>query len=71
MPAWGEGDPNKDIDSWKLVHFIRHLPRITPEEIDKMKTFNPMTVAERAEQEAMDRFLAGEDFEPPIESHHH
>jgi len=70
MPAWGGKDPKKDIESWKLVHFIRHLPEITPEEISAMKTFNPMTLEERAEQEAMDRFLAGEDVEPPTEHHH-
>ena len=70
MPAWGKGDPEKDLESWKLVHFIRHLPQITPEEIAEMKTFNPMTREERAEQEAMDRFLAGEDVEPPAEHHH-
>jgi cytochrome c len=43
MPAWGEGDPAEDKDSWKLVHFIRHLPKLTPEELDQMKTFNPTT----------------------------
>ena len=70
MPAWGEGDPEKDTESWQLVHFIRHLPQITPEEIAEMKTFNPMTPAEREEQEAMDAFLAGEDFEPASQHHH-
>ena len=70
MPAWGEGDPEQDTESWQLVHFIRHLPNITPEEIAQMKKFNPMTAQERAEQEAMDAFLAGEDFEPPTEHHH-
>ena len=43
MPAWGEGDPEQDQGTWKLVHFIRHLPQLTPEEIDQMKTFNPKT----------------------------
>lgn len=70
MPAWGEGDPKKDTESWQLVHFVRHLPNITPEEITQMKAFNPMTAQERAEQAAMDAFLAGEDFEPPTEHHH-
>ena len=28
-PAWGEGDMEKDIGSWKLVHFIRHLTSST------------------------------------------
>ncbi len=70
MPAWGNGEPEKDTESWKLVHFIRHLPNITPEEIASMKTMNPTTQAERDEQEALDRFLAGEDFEP-ASGHHH
>lgn len=70
MPAWGQGDPEKDTGSWALVHFIRHLPKITPEEISQMKGLNPKTAQERAEQEAMDAFLAGEDFEPPSEHHH-
>jgi mono/diheme cytochrome c family protein len=43
MPAWGEGNPAEDKDSWKLVHFIRHLPTLTPEELDQMKTLNPTT----------------------------
>ena len=70
MPAWGDGEPEKDTESWKLVHFIRHLPHITPEEIRMMKTMNPSTQAERDEQEALDRFLAGEDFEPAAAHHH-
>ena len=70
MPAWGEGAPDKDTESWQLVHFVRHLPDITPEEIAQMKKFNPMTSQERAEQEAMDAFLSGEDFQPPSEHHH-
>lgn len=43
MPAWGEGNSAEDKDSWKLVHFIRHLPTLTPEELDQMKTLNPTT----------------------------
>ncbi|MDF2458986.1 MAG: putative Cytochrome c, partial [Nitrospira sp.] len=43
MPAWGSGDPEKDFDSWQLVHFIRHLPQLTQEELDEMKTLNPKT----------------------------
>ncbi len=70
MPAWGKGNPENDTESWELVHFIRHLPDITPEEIAQMKEFNPMTTQERAEQEAMDAFLSGKDFESPSEHHH-
>jgi len=70
MPAWGKGDPDKDEDSWKLVHFIRHLPKVTPQEIAEMKKYNPMTKQKRKEQEALERFLAGEDVEIPAEHQH-
>lgn len=41
MPAWGESDINKDRGSWKLVHFIRHLPKLTQEELERMRLLNP------------------------------
>jgi len=53
MPAWG--GLHDDEDNWKLVHFIRHLPKITPAELDEMKKLNPMTPQERDEQ----NFLEG------------
>jgi hypothetical protein len=43
MPAWGEGDMNEDRGSWKLVHFIRHLPQLSHEELDRMQSLNPKT----------------------------
>ena len=61
MPAWGSGDPEKDLESWKLVHFIRHLPQLTQEELDEMKTLNPKTEKERLEEAAFDQFLQGGD----------
>jgi hypothetical protein len=61
MPAWGTGDPSEDTDSWKLVHFIRHLPRLSQEELAEMKTLNPKTMEEREEEAAAERFLQGED----------
>ena len=43
MPAFGTGkaDPAGDKQVWELVYFVRHLPRITEDEIDWMKTLNP------------------------------
>ena len=32
MPAWGPGGDN-DADTWKLVHFIRHLNELTPQQL--------------------------------------
>jgi cytochrome c len=61
MPAWGEGDPAEDKDSWKLVHFIRHLPQLAPEELDQMKALNPTTKKDLEEGAAFDQFLQGDD----------
>jgi mono/diheme cytochrome c family protein len=61
MPAWGEGGLDKDLDSWKLVHFIRHLPKLTQEELDQMKALNPKTKKDLEEEAAFDQFLQGDD----------
>ncbi len=72
MPAFGEDIPGKsDLDSWKLVHFIRYLPRITPEELERMKGMNPKSPHELEEEEAIRRFLEGDDSQPPVPNHNH
>jgi mono/diheme cytochrome c family protein len=64
MAAWGEDSPEDDLESWHLVHFIRHLPQITVEELAEMRELNPKTWAEwQAEKEARD-FLQGKSAEP-------
>ncbi len=60
MPAWGEGDPAQDTDSWKLVHFIRHLPQLTPNELDQMKVLNPKTKEELEKEVAFDQSRQGD-----------
>ena len=67
MPAFGQSD--EDTDSWKLVHFIRHLPSITSDELEKMKGMNPKSPLELEEEDAIRRFLAGEDVQPPSHKH--
>ena len=59
MAAWGEGDPAQDMGSWKLVHFIRHLPQLTPEELNQMKALNPKTKKDQEEETGSDQFLQG------------
>jgi mono/diheme cytochrome c family protein len=49
MPAWGSS--HDDEDNWKLVHFIRHLPKVTPEEIRAMEALNPKSADEHKEEE--------------------
>lgn len=70
MPAWGGDDASQDQDSWKLVHFIRHLPRITADELAEMRTMNPKRRHEMEEEEEIRRFLAGEDAADEPKHHH-
>ena len=44
MPAFGTGsaDPAGEKLAWQLVSFIRHLPRITPDEVAAMEALNPL-----------------------------
>ena len=73
MPAWGEGDPNQDLDSWKLVHFIRHLSKLTPQELETMKSLNPKSKHAADEEAAFDKFLQGDDSAATTagSGHHH
>ena len=41
MSAWGDGSAIGEQIGWRLVHFIRHLPKLTPEEISEMEGLNP------------------------------
>ena len=59
MPAWGSGSERDREDSWKLVRFIRHLPAMTPAEIEKMKDFNPRSPQEIREEMEEQQFLNG------------
>jgi mono/diheme cytochrome c family protein len=60
MPAWGGPGPEDDAETWELVHFIRHLPRLSPDELEVMKALNPKTRKELEEEEEIRRFLSGE-----------
>jgi hypothetical protein len=64
MPAWGAGGGN-DADTWKLVHFIRHINELTDEHLAEMTTLNPKTRGELEEERADEAFLAGEQVETP------
>lgn len=65
MPAWGEGTVEDDESSWKLVAFIRHLPELTPDEIEEMRRYNPRSPAEAEENTEEERFLSGADARVP------
>lgn len=56
MPGFGEDDP---AETWHLVNFIRHLPKITPAELQRMDALNPKPPAERKEAQEEEEFLKG------------
>lgn len=60
MPGWGDGTAESAYGSWGLVHFIRHLPELTPEEIAAMEALNPKTPEEWEQIQAEEAFLSGE-----------
>src|SRR5262249_21726619 len=61
MPAFGEESGSDNKESWELVHFIRHLPSLSDEELAEMKKMNPKSPMELAKEEKIRRFLAGDD----------
>ena len=71
MPAWGESTPQGDLESWHLVHFIRHLPKITEEEIQEMESLNPKSPEEEREEEKERRFLEEEDVSGAVHNRQH
>src|SRR2546421_9806711 len=60
MPAFSNsGGHGGMLDSWKLVHFIRHLPHLTATERIEMERYNPKGPDERAEEQQENDFLSG------------
>ncbi len=57
MPAFGT--PGTEVDSWKLVHFIRHLPVLTAKEQAEMEHLNPKGPDEIREEQDEEQFLKG------------
>ncbi len=71
MPAWGQPGHEDDQETWELVHFIRGLDRLTPHELAEMEALNPKSRKAFEEEEAIHKFLAGEDAKPSAGSKPH
>jgi len=67
MPAWGEGRAD-DADTWKLVHFVRHLSDLTPEQLEEMARLNPTSRTELEEELQDEQFLQGKDEEKDVKT---
>lgn len=72
MPAWRTGTSHDEQESWKLVRFIRHLPRLTAGEEQEMGSLNPKTPDELKEEQDEKEFLnGGQPDERKQHEHHH
>ena len=70
MPAWGKAGDENDEDSWKLVHLIRHLKDLTPDQLKEMARMNPKSPDEIEEERQEEEFLrGGPEPEPPKNGH--
>jgi mono/diheme cytochrome c family protein len=72
MPAWAGSHEGTD-STWHLIHFIRELPRLTPQQIDEMKTLNPRS-PDDTHQEMDGQKAHGSDAaqaKPPTTPHKH
>jgi mono/diheme cytochrome c family protein len=70
MPAFGGGAHSQE-DSWKLVLFIRYLPRLTMEERVEMEGENPKGPHEHEEDQEEQDFLRGEPVQQKAAPEHH
>ena len=70
MPAFGDASDD-DVETWKLVAFIRHLPQLTVAEQSEMESLNPKSPEEFREEQEEAQFLNGGDPSAATTTHHH
>ena len=73
MPAFSNGGEHGGMQgSWKLVHFVRHLPHLTAAERIEMERYNPKGPDDRAEEQQENDFLNGatRKRKPESQDHH-
>lgn len=71
MPAFSNPEHGGELNSWKLVHFIRHLPHLTAAERIEMERYNPKGPDERIEEREENDFLNGATPRQKPESQNH
>ncbi len=73
MPGWSTGTREGETSSWHLVHFIRHLPKLTDDEVEHMESLNPKSPEEIRQEIEAEQFLNGADVPAPpaTGSHEH
>jgi hypothetical protein len=72
MPALGKDHDVGNTDTWRLVLFIRHLPKMTTPELQQMTQLNPKAEEERQEEKQQEELLRGDNPQTPENrSHQH
>lgn len=71
MPGWSNGTDHGRNDSWILVHFIRHLPKLSTDELSEMEAMNPRSPDEIRQELEEKRFLEGGDAPNAAPEHKH
>lgn len=69
MPSFSTETLAGEESSWHLVNFIRHLPKLSPEQLEEMAAMNPRPPAEIRQEMEAERFLQGEDVAPATPAH--
>jgi mono/diheme cytochrome c family protein len=59
MPGWSTGTKDGETSSWHLVHFIRHLPKLTADEMARMEELNPRSAQQVRQEIEEEKFLQG------------
>jgi mono/diheme cytochrome c family protein len=71
MPAFGTGTAEDAEQTWHLVHVIRALPRLTPEQVAEIAAMMPRPPAQIRQEIEEQRFLeGGEPPAPPTPGSH-
>lgn len=70
MPGWSTGTESGENASWRLVHFIRRLPQLTTDDLERVETLTPRSREEIQQQIEEEQFLKGGDA-PPASGHAH
>jgi mono/diheme cytochrome c family protein len=71
MPGWSSGTESGENSTWRLVHFIRHLPQLTQDDLERLETLAPRSPEQIRQQIEEDQFLKGGGVTPPTTGHEH
>jgi mono/diheme cytochrome c family protein len=59
MPGWTTGTSEGEESSWRLVHFIRQLPRLSEDDLARMRELTPRSPDEVRQEIEEEQFLKG------------